>query len=107
MTATVSTGWAEVEAGIVRDARAGVRVSEIARASGWSVYVVRKVLRAHGIHLCPRGESWTNEEKAVIRDAVSPTDAIVQFRARYPDSARTKRSIASKWDRMQAGAVEA
>lgn len=103
MTETVSTGWTDVEAQIVRDVRAGARMDEIIRASGWSVYVVRKVLRAHGIHMCPRGESWTNEEKAVIRDAVSPTDAIVQFRARYPDSARTKRSIVSKWDRMQAG----
>ena len=118
MTATLSTGWADVEASILADSAAGLSIPKIATRCGWGRQAVANVLARHGMPVASAGGSfvrgrhtkvplearftrWTDDEKAVVRAATSYTDAVRRYRAAFPLSKRGPRAVGTMWHTLR------
>ena len=106
MTATLPTGWADVEASILADSTAGYSIPEIAARCGWGRQAVAGVLARHGMPVRSAGGSfvprWTDTELAAIAGAADQGDAWRRYCAALPadDERRTRRAVTARWRRM-------
>ena len=112
MTATLPTGWADVEASILADSTAGYTIPEIVARCGWGRQAVAGVLArnmmpvvsANGAYRRGRHarkpslwERWTDEEKAVVAAARSLGEVQRVYREAFPTSRRGPRAVEARW----------